>query len=89
MLNLQRYKRKDIEWAFGVLQSRFVIIRGPVRFWDKRILNNIMNCCVILHNMILEDEKDMNLELFYNNVGSHVKSPRDPNRIQAFLHTYW
>ena len=47
-----------------------------------------MTCCVILHNMILEDERGMNLEFFYDNVGSRVKVARDPNRIRAFLQTY-
>ena len=38
--------------------------------------------------MILEDERGMNLEFFYDNVGSRVKPVRDPNRIRAFLQTY-
>ena len=80
--------RKDIERAFGVLQSRFAIVRGPARFWDKKTLSNIMTCCVILHNMIIEDERGLNLEFFYDNVGSRVKPSRNPDRIQAFLETY-
>ena len=84
---MQEAAQKDIERAFGILQSRFAIVRGPARFWDKRTLKNIMTCCVILHNMILEDERGMNLEFFYNNVGSRVKPARDPNRIRVFLHT--
>jgi hypothetical protein len=32
-------------------------------------LINIMKACVILHNMIIEDERDMNLEFFFDNVG--------------------
>ena len=85
---VQEAARKDIERAFGVLQSRFAIVRGPARFWDKKTLKNIMTCCVILHNMILEDERGMDLEFFYDNVGSRVKPARDPNRIKAFLQTY-
>ena len=85
---MQEAARKDIERAFGVLQSRFAIVRGPACFWDKRTLKNIMTCCVILHNMILEDERGLNLEFFYDNVGSRVKPARDPNRIRAFLQTY-
>ena len=38
--------------------------------------------------MILEDEREMDLEFFYDNVGSRVKPARDPNRIRAFLQTY-
>ncbi|XP_020243682.1 uncharacterized protein LOC109821936 [Asparagus officinalis] len=50
--------RKDVERAFDVLQSRFAIIKGPARFWDKRTLHDIMTACIIMHNMIVEDERD-------------------------------
>ncbi|XP_057440104.1 protein ALP1-like [Lotus japonicus] len=50
--------RKDIERAFGVLQARFKIIREPARFWDITDLGIIMRSCIILHNMIVEDERD-------------------------------
>ncbi|KAK4710210.1 hypothetical protein R3W88_004723 [Solanum pinnatisectum] len=52
--------RKDVERAFGVLQSRFAIIAGPSRFWRKEVLHDIMTTCIILHNMIIEDERDLN-----------------------------
>jgi hypothetical protein len=70
------------------LQARFAVVQGPSRFWDKRILHDIMTTCVILHNMITEDEKDLNLELFFDNVGTCVKPTRNPDKIQAFLETY-
>ncbi|KAL1336273.1 hypothetical protein AAHE18_10G050600 [Arachis hypogaea] len=54
----QEGQRKDMERAFEVLQARFAIIRGPVRFWEKKKLANIMRACIILHNMIVEDERD-------------------------------
>jgi len=57
----QESARKDVEWAFGVLQSCFAIVRGPVRYWDKETLANIMKACIIMHNMIIEDERAMNL----------------------------
>jgi hypothetical protein len=38
--------------------------------------------------MIIEDERDLNLEFFYENVGSQVKPQRNPDSIQAFLETY-
>ena len=49
-----------MEHAFGVLQSRFAIVQGPTRFWQKHILHDIMTTCVIMHNMIIEDERDLN-----------------------------
>jgi len=54
----QEAVRKDIERAFGVLQARFAIIRGPARHLEKGELGMIMKACVILHNMIVEDERD-------------------------------
>ncbi|XP_062209178.1 uncharacterized protein LOC133910957 [Phragmites australis] len=54
---MQAAVRKDVERAFGVLQSRFAIIRGPGRIWEQRTLHNIMTACIIMHNMIIEDER--------------------------------
>ncbi|XP_056847332.1 uncharacterized protein LOC108835760 [Raphanus sativus] len=53
----QEGTRKDIERAFGVLQARFAIVKNPVLFWDKDKIWNIMMACIILHNMIVEDER--------------------------------
>ncbi|XP_048502710.1 uncharacterized protein LOC125498529 [Beta vulgaris subsp. vulgaris] len=47
---------KDVEFAFGVLQARFAIIRKLSLARDEDILNNIMFACIIMHNMIVEDE---------------------------------
>ena len=49
--------QKDVEQAFGVLQARFTIIRGLARFWHHEDLSFIMKVCIILHNMIIEDER--------------------------------
>ncbi|XP_024004051.1 uncharacterized protein LOC112081528 [Eutrema salsugineum] len=54
----QEAARKDVERAFGVLQSRFAIIKNPALFWDKTKIGKIMRACIILHNMIVEDERD-------------------------------
>ena len=47
-----------MERAFGVLQARFAIIRGPTRGWNREMLINIMKACIIMHNMIIENERD-------------------------------
>ncbi|CAN0865478.1 Protein ANTAGONIST OF LIKE HETEROCHROMATIN PROTEIN 1 [Linum grandiflorum] len=49
--------RKDVERAFGILQARWAIVRNPARSWDVPTLKNIMLTCIILHNMIIEDEQ--------------------------------
>src|SRR3954463_8391025 len=55
---MQESARKDVERCFGVLQARFAIIRGSSRFWSKDDITVIMKACIILHNMIVEDECD-------------------------------
>ena len=52
--------RKDVERAFGVLQAHFAIVRGPAQFFHLETLQKIMKACIILHNMIIEDERDDN-----------------------------
>jgi hypothetical protein len=54
----QESVRKDVEKAFGVLQACFDIVRRPARLWKQVDIINIMQACVILHNMIVEDEKE-------------------------------
>ncbi|XP_074364077.1 uncharacterized protein LOC141705173 [Apium graveolens] len=54
----QEGHRKNVEMTFGVLQSQFAIVHDPTQFWDKEDLAKIMRACIILHNMIVEDERD-------------------------------
>ncbi|XP_020262622.1 uncharacterized protein LOC109838601 [Asparagus officinalis] len=84
---MQEGYRKDVERAFGVLQSRFAIIKGPSRFWDKRRLHDIMTACIILHNMTVEDERDAEPEII---VHDEISKPEeididDAERFQRFL----
>uniref|UniRef100_A0A0D3EGW5 DDE Tnp4 domain-containing protein n=1 Tax=Brassica oleracea var. oleracea TaxID=109376 RepID=A0A0D3EGW5_BRAOL len=58
--NTQERVRKDVERAFGVLQGRFAVVKNPSKIWDKAKMGNIMKACIILHNMIVEDERDAN-----------------------------
>ncbi|XP_047977875.1 uncharacterized protein LOC125219839 isoform X1 [Salvia hispanica] len=51
--------KKDLERAISALQARFTIVAGPVRHWDKDAFRDIMITCIILHNMIVEDERDL------------------------------
>ena len=89
--------RNDVERAFGVLQARFAIIRGPARFWHREDLTFIMKVCIILHNMIIEDEHVDDNELVaiasgnddYDSFGtdSPVKLSRGPRPFDQFMAT--
>jgi Plant transposon protein len=50
----QESARKAVECAFGILQSRFAIVRQPARSWNKSTLKSIITACIILHNMNIE-----------------------------------
>ena len=58
---MQESARKDVLRAFGVLQSRWGIIRNPAQTWDEGKLWEVMTACVIMHTMIVEDERDNNI----------------------------
>ncbi|CAL2256928.1 unnamed protein product [Prunus armeniaca] len=53
----QESVRKDVEYAFGVLQSHFAIVRGAARLWDQNTLKDIMIACIRMHNMVIEKEQ--------------------------------
>ena len=54
----QERARKDVELAFVVVQSRWAIIQDPARTWSTNKLWEVMTACVIMHNMIVEDERE-------------------------------
>ena len=88
---IQEACKKDVERAFGVLQSQFVIVKGPSHFWKKHILHDIMSACIIMHNMIIEDERDSNAEMENRRKAPtpEVEMVRDETtRFQEFLARY-
>ncbi len=50
--------RKSVERVFGVLFKRFGIMYQPARVHHVEAMRSIVLCCVILHNMIVEERKD-------------------------------
>lgn len=57
----QEGARKDVERCFGVLQQMWEIIKQPNMYWHEQTIHDIMYVCIILHNMIIEDEREQNL----------------------------
>jgi len=69
----QEAARKDVERFFGVFHSRFAIIRHLGRIWDRETLALIMRSCVIMHNMIVEDERVVDPDERFPDVGENVQ----------------
>ena len=81
--------RKDVERAFGVMQARFTIARGPTRFWDEDTLGQIMRACVIMNNIIVEDECDEEDDLSFDGEGEKVKISHDGTpELEEFIKNY-
>nr|XP_043611604.1 uncharacterized protein LOC122583245 [Erigeron canadensis] len=53
----QEAARKDVERAFEVLQGRWQIVEQQARAYSVNKIKRIMLCCVILHNMIVEENE--------------------------------
>ena len=84
--NAQAEARKYAERAFGIFQSQFVIAWGPSRFWDKKTLWHIMTACVLMHNMIIENEHGHGLgHNFYQLMGISFMPMRREERIKRFM----
>nr|XP_029709624.1 uncharacterized protein LOC109399029 [Aedes albopictus] len=62
---MQESARKDVERVFSVLSEKFAMIKNPARLWNKHDLAAIMRCCIILHNMIIEDQRDTSTHFEY------------------------
>ncbi|XP_071719412.1 uncharacterized protein [Rutidosis leptorrhynchoides] len=51
----QSKARKDVERTFGILQGRWHILQQPARPYSLKSIQRIMYACIIMHNMIVED----------------------------------
>ncbi|XP_071694918.1 uncharacterized protein [Rutidosis leptorrhynchoides] len=51
----QASARNDVERTFGVLQGRFAILKTPARVMSVNKMRRIMYSCIVMHNMIQED----------------------------------
>ena len=57
----QESVQKDIECAFGILVQHFHVLARPLQNWYIEDIENLVYCCVILHNMIVEERKESGL----------------------------
>jgi hypothetical protein len=49
--------RKNVERAFGMLNLGGLLL-GTVLTWNVGTMREVMTSCVIMHNMIVDDERD-------------------------------
>ena len=61
--NKQEAARKDVERCFGVLKVTWLILQRPSRLWGLCDIENIVLACCMMHNMIIEDERNHNLSV--------------------------
>ena len=73
----QEATRKDVEQVFGVLKSQFAIICGPSHAYNIDTMKDIILAYIILHNMIVEDERDTfngNVNVNYGHVENDISN---------------
>jgi hypothetical protein len=67
--------RKDVECTFSLLKQSFNILVISNQSYSQRTLELIMRACLILHNMIIDDERDDGYNEKYHSVTSVIAPP--------------
>jgi hypothetical protein len=67
-----------VEHAFGVLQTKYAIIKGHTRHWSVEDLKYIVDFVIILHNMGIGYESGME-ELRIEDYDDAIRPSLDPN----------
>jgi hypothetical protein len=93
--NKQRYfakeqsrYQKDVECAFGIMQAKYGIMKGPARLWSQEDLKYIVDCVIILHNMgILYEQgmEDLRIENYKNTTCGNLDNNRDVPAVQELI----
>ena len=68
-------------------------MRGPTRFFYSETLQDIMKACIILHNTIVKDKRDVNeaVELDYEQIDDNPTiqlSREHTNEFMEFIETH-
>ncbi|XP_047961411.1 uncharacterized protein LOC125206166 [Salvia hispanica] len=75
----QEADQKDVERAFVVLQARFNIVKTSSRMWYANNIADIMYTCIILYNMIIDDEGPREAN-FFDEDEAGCSTARSPTR---------
>jgi hypothetical protein len=59
---MQEAAHKYVECCFHVLLLKWQIVVNPFRLWDRVIIVDVLMACIILHNMVIDDEQGEVLE---------------------------
>lgn len=81
---LQEAAQKDIKQAFGVLQLQWAILAMSCWVWDLTEVKWLMTACIILHNMIVEEQHPLDPNL--NNVTTIVTPTVQDNHHDPAIH---
>lgn len=81
------WARKDVQRAFGMLHARWGVVCGAAMMWELETLWQLMTCCVILHNMIVEYEDEGAARA--NGFEKLSVQVRPRIKMQSILWTFW
>ena len=80
---LKKHKGRTLSEHLGC--CNFAIVWGLARFWDQNTLWHIMTTCVIMHNMIIENEQGQSEDFNYNYMGTPMSPEMNQDPIKKNL----
>jgi hypothetical protein len=60
---MQESTCKDVDCRFIVLSLKWQIVANPCLLWDRVVIVDMLMACIILHNMVIDDEQGEVLKL--------------------------
>lgn len=79
----QESKRKDIERAFGVFQARCGALAVPLRIHSLEKIGSLVECCLIIHNMAVQERVMGNCVNKYNPSNGIYTDPITPEEVSV------